>query len=934
MTICKGVFPFIAHYLTYEKRFSFRVDTEDSAEVCDLSSQKKTDVAITPDSFDLPLIPPESRLSHKKTIRWLLRNGFIPTLQGKEIVFTPSFQTTASPCRTLDNLSSVQRITAPSPEILATANGSNITVWNPSTGNLLHTLQHNGVNSLAYFSDGTLLSAGGGYVIRWNSSTGKQLQYQNLSTTVIAPLSNYKFALVDGTYTYNNNKISIYAGFSVHQCNLQGHTGRIKSLAGLPGDLLASASEDRTIKIWDASKGAQVRTFQADTNGTMISLPNGLLASGGTDHSISLWNSATGELVRTLKGHTDTVNSFAYFPKEILISASNDKSVKLWDLHTGECIKTLQHDRPVLSLACSGELLATTCGDKTVKLWQLKTFSNRISSVQVLSQFDLAIRQAQVQLAEESTDAPQDLVCPLAKTLFQDPYITDCGHTFEKSAIDEHMNTQGTCPIPNCGNDIKTLVVNYKVKELAEAARNHCPVPAPPYLLIPDITLATSCIEAGKALAAKGEILGALDCFRSALKFTRRSEDYAAITTLFEKQNNPLKTSLAYLHLAKCQLREEKFVEVKATFEKIFQLKLSETLRSDMQVAYAFFLQMLGDHEAAFSLYQELAQVPLAQCRRNRRRYSGEHPKNKVIFYLEHALMCNPHHVETYEKLLPFYDPERTVHFCLVAFLHLFSTNPEKAKEFLEKARQSASDNPLVHLAYLSRLNKTQTEERLEIYRTVADITEKEEALIYLRKAVRSEQSSDFERYVSALLQNDELQKAEKVYLDWSDLLIKKRSYDEGIAVLDEAIEQIGENSPFFERLFTIFTELQAEKASYETRFKDTVRTLGSIYEREKKYAEAERVYRSSYEKFKEFESGCKLADMLQEQSKTSESVRIYYNLSEAAFYQKEFDKILKCFEKVKQFDRDYKSLTEEQKQFLFTQNYIATLFAQQEETL
>ncbi|MEH2159652.1 MAG: WD40 repeat domain-containing protein, partial [Nostoc sp.] len=127
---------------------------------------------------------------------------------------------------------------------------------------------------------------------------------------------------------------------------LEGHSNVVISVAYSPnGQQLASASDDKTIKIWDVSSGQLLKTLTGHSS-EVISVaysPNGQqLASASYDKTIKIWDVSSGQLLKTLTGHSNGVNSVAYSPNgQQLASASYDKTIKIWDVSSGQLLKTL-----------------------------------------------------------------------------------------------------------------------------------------------------------------------------------------------------------------------------------------------------------------------------------------------------------------------------------------------------------------------------------------------------------------------------------------------------------------------------------------------------------------------------------------------------------------------------------------------------------------
>src|SRR5262249_13104535 len=75
--------------------------------------------------------------------------------------------------------------------------------------------------------------------------------------------------------------------------------------------------------------------------------PDGtLLASGSDDHTVRFWDIPTGSLRRTLHGHTRWVFALAFNPGgEVLASGSEDGSIIFWKVESGSVLKVRLLDR-------------------------------------------------------------------------------------------------------------------------------------------------------------------------------------------------------------------------------------------------------------------------------------------------------------------------------------------------------------------------------------------------------------------------------------------------------------------------------------------------------------------------------------------------------------------------------------------------------------
>ncbi len=288
-------------------------------------------------------------------------------------------------------------------QVATSSNDGTARMWDPATGACVRTLVGLGrrLSAVRFSPDGHTLATSGndGTVRLWDWRTGRHL---GVLAGVADRLLSVVFTPAGGRIAATSSAGSVHlwrldrpgpAGLTgaagagngsdaapgaTYERELGVETDHVWAEAFSPdGDMLATANDDDSVRLWFRSTGRHVRTF-ADHRGRVRSVafsPDGtLLATGCDDRQVRLWNNTTGALVRTLEGHTDRVYSVS-FSKDgrLLASASNDGSARLWEVATGRPLRTFdQHVGRLWAAAFSPDasVLATAGDDLVVRLWE------------------------------------------------------------------------------------------------------------------------------------------------------------------------------------------------------------------------------------------------------------------------------------------------------------------------------------------------------------------------------------------------------------------------------------------------------------------------------------------------------------------------------------------------------------------------------------
>jgi WD40 repeat protein len=152
----------------------------------------------------------------------------------------------------------------------------------------------------------------------------------------------------------------------------------VRAVAFAPdGARIVSGSMDGTLRVWDASAGAALRTLSGhgDKVYAVAVSPDGRFAlSGAKGHDLRLWDLASGTCARVFEGHDGVVRGVGFLPdRRWALSAAEDKTVRLWDLETGRCSATgtTSGAAQCLALSADGRRAAAGTYDRRIFVWDV-----------------------------------------------------------------------------------------------------------------------------------------------------------------------------------------------------------------------------------------------------------------------------------------------------------------------------------------------------------------------------------------------------------------------------------------------------------------------------------------------------------------------------------------------------------------------------------
>merc|ERR1711936_1468249 len=183
----------------------------------------------------------------------------------------------------------------------------------------------------------------------------------------------------------------------IHVCKLgsekpiksfQGHTNEVNAIKWDPqGKFLASCSDDMTLKVWRMDYDNCVHDLQAHSKeiytikwsctgpGTANPNANLVLASASFDSTVRLWDVERGDCLHTLTRHKEPVYSVAFSPNgKYLASGSFDKCVHIWSTDTGKLVHSYKGTGGIFEVCWNsrGDKVGASASDGTVFVLDLR----------------------------------------------------------------------------------------------------------------------------------------------------------------------------------------------------------------------------------------------------------------------------------------------------------------------------------------------------------------------------------------------------------------------------------------------------------------------------------------------------------------------------------------------------------------------------------
>jgi WD40 repeat protein len=223
------------------------------------------------------------------------------------------------------------------------------------------------------------ISGEGDRILLWDLATGAYRESRGhthlVNSLTFSPDGNY---FISGSF---DRTIRIWSADTGQEIRTLGHTrtGSIGEVGGVlsvsyspDGRQIVSCSDDKTIKIWDASSGSVIRTISANCSKVSY-CPDGRKIAAVERNKVHIFDGQNGGELFALTGHSSIIQAISFSPDGTrLLSADYAGSIIVWDMSSGWEVGRLRGDiSDITSLVISadGKYFAISRNRVKIAIW-------------------------------------------------------------------------------------------------------------------------------------------------------------------------------------------------------------------------------------------------------------------------------------------------------------------------------------------------------------------------------------------------------------------------------------------------------------------------------------------------------------------------------------------------------------------------------------